>query len=63
MSMIYSLVSRGHETVLANYTNFSGNFQNIAMDVVLNLFRFLKNATLGRLSGNTEPLTIIFILM
>lgn len=33
MSMIYSLVARGHETVLATHTNFSGNFQNIAMDV------------------------------
>jgi hypothetical protein len=62
MSMIYSLVSRGHETVLANYTNFAGNFQNIAMDVVLNIFRFLKNAILGRLLDNTELQTIIFIL-
>ena len=31
--LIYSLVARGHETVLSSFSPFAGNFQNFALDV------------------------------
>ena len=31
--MIYSLVARGHETVLSSYSMHAGNFPSIALDV------------------------------
>jgi hypothetical protein len=35
MSMIYALVARGKEVVLSDFTPFSGNFPNVALDVPL----------------------------
>lgn len=37
MSLIYALVARGNDTVLCNYTPFSGNFEQIALDVLRRL--------------------------
>jgi len=31
--MIYSLVSRGHETILSSFSAFAGNFPSVALDV------------------------------
>jgi hypothetical protein len=41
MSLIYALVARGNDAVLCNYTPFTGNFEQIALDVLkrLNLSR------------------------
>lgn len=33
--LIYSLVSRGHETILSSYSAFAGNFPSVALDVLL----------------------------
>lgn len=33
--LIYSLVSKGHETVLSSYSAFAGNFPSVALDVLL----------------------------
>jgi hypothetical protein len=37
MSLIYTLVARGNDTVLCNYTPFTGNFEQIAMDALKRL--------------------------
>jgi hypothetical protein len=44
MSLIYALVARGNDTILCNYTPFSGNFEQIALDV-------LKRLNLSKMYG------------
>jgi hypothetical protein len=33
--MIYAIVARGRENVLASHTNFKGNFEQVAVDVFI----------------------------
>lgn len=59
--LIYSLVSRGHQTILSSYSAYGGNFPSYAIDVLSSLFRYYINATCLKLLGNMEPLIIFFL--
>ena len=52
MSMIYSLVAR-EKLVLVDYTSFSGNFSQVALEVSHSTCRSYKKQTSPRRSDST----------
>lgn len=42
MSIIYSLIARSNKIVLTDYTEFSGNFQQIALVVLAKLKKNIR---------------------
>lgn len=62
MSMIYAIVARGRENILASHTNFKGNFEQVAVDVIIiKTLRYWKNATCQKPLASTELRTTISI--
>lgn len=62
MSMIYAIVARGRENILASHTNFKGNFEQVAVDVIIFwTFRYWENATCQKPLASMELRTTIFI--
>jgi hypothetical protein len=58
--MIYSLVSR-EQTVLCDYTPHSGNFSQVALEVIDDRVRSSRRPICLRLSGSTPLQTTVFI--
>jgi hypothetical protein len=64
--LIYSLVSRGHETILSSYSAYGGNFPNVALDVLFYkkyYFRYYIDVIFQKLLDNLLLLIIISILL
>ena len=61
MSMIYTLVAR-EKIVLTDYTSFSGNFSQVALEVLNKSYRSLGKQICLKLLDNMSLLITLFIL-
>jgi hypothetical protein len=48
MSLIYTLVARGRDTILSSHTTHQGNFQQVSTDVTYYLFLGVKEMQYGQ---------------
>ena len=58
--LIYSLVSRGHETVLSSYSAFAGNFPSVSLDVFVKLTQVLHRCNLSKMFGQYGTMNFNF---